>query len=60
VPISGILDMTPTSLAAPVTPRTGRIIKNGLCVFERGQNAKNGILHFVLKLSQSPEIVLQS
>jgi len=34
--MSGIPDMTPTSLAATVTPtRTGKIIKNGLRVFER-------------------------
>jgi len=30
--------MTPTSLAAPVLPRTGKIIKNGCHVFERGEN----------------------
>jgi len=27
-----------TSLAATVAPRTGKIIKNGLGVFERGEN----------------------
>jgi len=32
-------DMTPTSLAATVAPRTGKIIKNGLRVFERGENS---------------------
>jgi len=52
--------MTPTSFAAPVAPRTGKINKNDL-VFERGENfIQNGILHFVFKLSQSSEIVLQS
>jgi len=28
--------MTPTSLAAAAAPRPGKIIKNGLRVFERG------------------------
>jgi len=31
-------DMTPTSRAADVAPRTGKIIKKGLRVFERGKN----------------------
>jgi len=31
-------DMTPTSLAAAFAPRTGKVIKNGLRVFERGEN----------------------
>jgi len=54
-------DMTPTSLAAPVAPRTGKILKNGLHVFERGGNLlQNGILYFALKLSHSSEIVLKS
>jgi len=63
--------MTPTSLAAPVAPRTGKIIKNGLCVFKGGENLLqngiqngilhfDGILHFAFKLSQSSKIVLQS
>jgi len=47
--------MTPTSLAAAAAPRTVKIIKNGLRVFERGEH-----LHFAFKLSQSSEIVLQS
>jgi len=52
--------MAPTSFAAPVAPRTGKIIKNGR-VFERGENLpQNGMLHFVFNLSQSLEIVLQS
>jgi len=54
-------DMTPTSLAAAVVPRTCKIIQNGLRVFERGENLlQNGILQFVFKLSQSSKIVLQS
>jgi len=31
-------DITLTSLVAAVTPRTGKIDKNGLSVFERGEN----------------------
>jgi len=43
--MSGIPDMTLTSLAAPVTPRTGKIIKNGLCVFETRENLlRSGII----------------
>jgi len=39
--------MTPLSFSAPVAPRTGIIIKNGHCVFERGENLlQNDILHF--------------
>jgi len=46
--------MTPTSLAAVVAPRTGKIIKNGLRVFQSGENMlQNGILYFAFKLSQS-------
>jgi len=41
VPMSGMPDMTPTSLAAA---RTGKIIKNGLGIFERGEN----LLHLLL------------
>jgi len=42
--------MTPTSLAAAVAPRTGKINKNRP-VFERGENLlQNGILHFAFKL----------
>jgi len=49
--------MTSTSLAAAVVPRTGKIIKKGRRVFERGENLlPNGILHFVFTLSQSSEI----
>jgi len=36
-----------------VARRTGKIIKNGLSVFEREENLlQNGILHFEFKLSQ--------
>jgi len=59
--MSCMSDMTPTSLAPPVAPRTGKILKNGLHVFERGGNLlQNGILYFALKLSHSSEIVLKS
>jgi len=54
-------EMTPTSLVAPVVPRAGKIIKNGHRVFEREENLlQNGVLHFVFKLSQPSELVLQS
>jgi len=59
--MSGIPDMTPTSLAAAVAPRTGKIFKIILCGFERRENLlQNGIPLFVFKLSQSSEIALQS
>jgi len=45
--------LTPTSFAAPVAPRTGKIIKNGLRISERGEN-------LLQNLSPSSEIVLQS
>jgi len=49
------------SLVTAVALRTGKIIKNDLGVFERGENVlQNGILHFVFTLSQTSEIVLQS
>jgi len=45
--------VTVTSLEAAVAPRTGKIIKNGLSVFERLENLlQDGILHFVFRLSQ--------
>jgi len=54
-------DITPTSLVVAVAPRTVKIIKNGLRVFERGEHLlQNGIPRFVFKLSQSSEIVIQS
>jgi len=38
--------MTVTSLVAVIAPRTGKIIKNGLGVFESEENLlQNGILH---------------
>jgi len=53
--------MTMTSLVATVAPRAGKIIKDRLRIFEIGENLlQNGILHFVFKLSQSSEIILQS
>jgi len=52
--------MTPTSFAAPVAPGTGKIIKNGLRVLERGENLLLNGVHFVFNLSQLSEIVLQS
>jgi len=55
--MSGMPDMTSTSLAAAVVPRTSKIIKNGLRVFE--DLLQNGILHFAFNLSQSSEIVFQ-
>jgi len=52
--------MKVTLLVAAVTPCTGKIIKNGLHVFERGENLlQNGILHFVFTINQLPEIALQ-
>jgi len=43
--------------AAPVAPRTGKINKNDLRVFERRKHLlQNGTLHFAFKLSQSSEI----
>jgi len=53
------------TLAATVvnrTGRTGKISRNVLGVFKRGENLpQNGILHFVFNLySQSSKIVLQS
>jgi len=55
-----VLDMTVASLVAVVAPHTGKIIKNGLNVFERGENLqRNGILHFVFRLSQSSESALK-
>jgi len=53
--------MTLTSLVAAVAPRTGKIIKNGLHVFERGENLlQNGILNFVFRFSRSSEVALES
>jgi len=53
-------DMMLTSFAVALAPRSGKIIKNGLHVFERGENLlQNGTLHFALHC-QSSEIVLRS
>jgi len=43
--------MTPKSLAVAVlAPRAGKIIKNSLRVFERGENLlQNGVLTFYLR-----------
>jgi len=54
-------DMTSTLLAAAVAPRAGKIIKNGLSVFERRKDLLQiGILRFVFRFSQSPGIALDS
>jgi len=53
--------MVVMSLVAVVARRTGKIIKNGLDVFESGENLlQNGILHFVFRFSQLSEIALES
>jgi len=51
--VSGMPDMTSTSLAAEVAPRTSKIIKNSHRVFERRENLmlQNDITHFAFKLS---------
>jgi len=46
VPTSCMPDMTTSSLAAAVLPRIGKIIKNGLRVFERGENLLQNGMHF--------------
>jgi len=38
--------------------RCGKIVKNVLRVFERGENLLYNVLHFVIKLSQSSEKAL--
>jgi len=56
----GILHIKVTSLTVVVAPRTSKIIRNRLNVFEGGENLlQNGVFHFVFRLSQSPEIALQ-
>jgi len=43
-----------------IVTNTGKVIKSGLRIFERGKNLlQNGTLPFVFILSQSSEIVLQ-
>jgi len=46
--------MAVMSFVAVVAPSTGKIIKNGPIVFERGEN----LPHFVFRFSQSSEIAL--
>jgi len=42
--------MTPTLFVAAVVPRTGKIIKNGQDLFERGVNLLlSGIIHFIIR-----------
>jgi len=64
--MSNIPDMTLTSLAALVAPRVqAKSLKMASVflkeeVFERGEYLlQNSILHFVFKINQSSEIVLQ-
>jgi len=53
-------DMTPTSLVTAVLACTSKIIKNGLGVFERGeQKATKGYTTLCIYVSQSSEIVLE-
>jgi len=53
-------DITPTLVVAVVVSPTGKIIKNGLSVFEKGKNLlQNSISHFVFWKSQLSEIKLQ-
>jgi len=55
--------MVVTSLVVAVAPRTGKIIRNGLNVSERGENLlqnRNKILHFVFRSTQSSGIALES
>jgi len=48
-----ILYMRVTSLVVVVAPRTGKIVKNDLHVFEREHLLQNGMLYFVFRFSQS-------
>jgi len=51
--------MRVTSLVAVMVPLPGKIVKNGLLFFERGENLlQTGILHFVIRFSQSSEKAL--
>jgi len=54
--------MRVTSLVAVVAPRASKIVKNGLRLFEKGENLlQMGILvHFGFRLNQSSEIALES
>jgi len=47
--MSGMPDMTLTSTCSGCSASYRQIIKNSLCIFERGENLlQNGILHFIL------------
>jgi len=49
------------SLAAAIAPRAGKILENGLNVFERGKNFLwNGTSNFLFGFSQLSEIALES
>jgi len=48
--MSDMPDMTPTSLAAAVAPRTGKIIKNGP-VFLKEEKIFYKIMYYILHLS---------
>jgi len=50
VPMWSILHTTMTSLVAVIAPRTGKIIKNDLCVFERVENFANKMVCYTLYL----------
>jgi len=40
-----------------MAPRTGKIIKNGLNIFERLENLlQNGVLHFVFRLTRGGKL----
>jgi len=44
-----------TMVASAIAPRTVKILKNRLCVFDRGENLlQNGVQYFAIRLSQSP------
>jgi len=58
--ITAIEGVKPCSLALDAAPLTGKIIKNRLSVFERGDNLlQNGMLHLVIWISQLSKIALQ-
>jgi len=44
-----MLDITPTPLAAAVAPRTGKIIKNGFRIIERGENLQQ-MVYYTLRI----------
>jgi len=56
-----VLHMRVTYFGAVVAPHTDKIMKNGLMFFDTRENLlQNGVFHFVFRLNQSSEIVLQS